>query len=121
MKKLGLTFGCLLAVFLALTSFNQVFAQNMLNEIGGFEGTLPAYWNIGNQPTGSTLTWATDQSLSMGHSIEIQKTATGDSASWISDNMCDIWSPTVSSNVDLLFGAWIKTQNVNTNPASDIR
>ncbi|MGB6067423.1 MAG: FlgD immunoglobulin-like domain containing protein, partial [Desulfomonilaceae bacterium] len=33
--------------------------------------------------------------------------------------MCDIWSPTVSSNVDLLFGAWIKTQNVNTNPTSD--
>lgn len=119
MKKLGLTFGCLLAVFLATTGFNSVFAQNMFNQIGTFEGTLPAYWHMGNQPAGTTLTWATDQSLSMGHSIEIQKTATGDSASWISDNMCDIWSPTVSPNVDLLFGAWIKTLNVNTNPSSN--
>ncbi len=90
-----------------------------LNQIAGFEGTLPSYWNIGNQPTGSTLTWATDQYISMGHSIEIQKSATSDSAAWISDNMCDLWSPTIPANVDLLFGAWIKTSGVNTNPTSD--
>ncbi len=90
-----------------------------LNQIAGFEGTLPSFWNIGNQPSGSTLTWATDQFISMGHSIEIQKSATSDSAAWVSDNMCDIWSPNVPANVDLLFGAWIKTSGVNTNPTSD--
>ena len=42
--------------------------------IGGFEGTLPSFWNIGNQPTNSTLTWATDQSRSLGHSLKITKT-----------------------------------------------
>ena len=63
------------------------------------------FWSTGNQPGGSSLSWATDQSVSMGHSLKISKTATSDTASWVSDNMCDIWSPTVTPNVDLLFGA----------------
>ena len=95
------------------------FITNSLKQIAGFEGNLPSYWNIDSQPTGSTLSWATDQSLSMGHSIKIQKDITSDSASWISDNMCDMWSPTILANIDLLFGAWIKTSGVNTNPTSD--
>ncbi len=94
-------------------------SQITLQGIGSFEGTMPAFWNMRNQPTGSTLTWATDQYISMGRSIEITKSATSDSASWVSDNMCDIWSPTIPANVDLLFGAWVKTLNVNTNPTSD--
>jgi hypothetical protein len=126
MKKFRLLFYLLLAVFYGGIFSNQVFAQAAmaskpitLSEIGGFEGTVPSFWNVANQPTGSTLSWATDQSVSLEHSIKIQKSATTDSAAWASDNMCDIWSPTVSPNVDLLFGAWIKTQNVNTNPTSD--
>ncbi|HUI11313.1 MAG TPA: hypothetical protein VL221_13365, partial [Bacteroidota bacterium] len=87
--------------------------------IGGFEGTLPAYWTMGNQPAGATLTWATDQFRSMGHSLKITKTATSDTASWISKNMCDIWSPNVPKNVDILLGAFVKTSGVNTNPATN--
>ncbi len=87
--------------------------------IGGFEGTLPSYWNIGNQPTNSTLTWATDQFRSMGHSLKITKTATSDSAAWISSNMCDIWSPTINANVDILLGAYVKTSGVNVSPTTD--
>ena len=62
-------------------------------EIGGFEGTSPAFWNQGNLG-GATLSWATDQQRSGMRSMKIEKTTTGDSASWVSDNMCDIWSPT---------------------------
>src|ERR1039458_594255 len=87
--------------------------------IGGFEGTLPSFWNIGNQPTNSTLTWATDQSRSLGHSLKITKTATSDTAAWVSSNMCDIWSPTVPANVDILLGAYVKTSGVNTSPTAD--
>ena len=119
MKKFGQLIPILLAVFLTCVFQWQVQAQSKFDQIGGFEGTMPAFWNIGNQPSGSTLSWATDQSISMGHSIKIEKTATGDSASWVSKNMCDIWSPTVAANVDLHFGAFIKTMNVNTNPAND--
>ena len=91
-----------LSVFLWLIAFilgvciSPIDAQNQLNEIGTFEGTLPSYWNVGNQPTGSTLSWATDQFVSMGHSLKIDKSATTDSAAWVSSNMCDIWSPQVT-------------------------
>jgi len=113
----------LIAVLVAIVMFGQsnVYAQTdySLQQIAGFEGNLPAFWTIGNQPSGATLTWATDQFLSMGHSIKIQKSATSDSAAWVSKNMCDLWGPTVAANTDLHFGAWIKTENVNTNPTSD--
>ena len=123
MKKGNHSFWFTLAVLLMGVLFGplNILAQTnyTLQQIAGFEGNAPSFWSIGNQPSGSTLTWATDQSVSLGHSIKIQKSATSDSACWISDNMCDIWSPTVPANVDLLFGAWVKTQGVNTNPSSD--
>ena len=90
-----------------------------LNTIGGFEGTMPSFWNVANQPGNSTLTWATDQSRSLGHSLKITKTVTTDTAAWVSDNMCDIWSPTISKNVDALVGAYVKTSGVNTSPSTN--
>jgi hypothetical protein len=120
MKRIGPLFAILLAVFCGGFASGQLMAQGFtFNQIAGFEGTSPGFWNISSQPANATLTWATDQFVSMGHSMKIVKTATSDSAAWVSDNMCDIWSPTVTANVDLLFGAWVKTQGVNTNPASD--
>jgi hypothetical protein len=91
-----------------------------IDSVGGFESTLPSFWNIGNQPTGATLSWATDQSRNMGHSLKIVKpAATTDSASWVSSNMCNIWSPQNPSGVDILLGAYVMTQGVNTNPVTD--
>jgi hypothetical protein len=90
-----------------------------ISSIGGFEGTLPSYWNMGGQPGGSTLTWATDQFRSTTHSLKITKTVTSDTAAWVSDNMCDIWSQTISKNVDILIGAYVKTSGVNTNPTTN--
>jgi hypothetical protein len=89
-----------------------------LNSIGGFEGTMPAFWNMGNTG-GATLTWATDQHRSGLRSLKIAKTTTGDSASFVSDNMCDIWSAIHNKNVDIFLGAWVRTQGVNVSPATD--
>lgn len=90
-----------------------------LNAIGGFEGELPSYWMKGKME-GATLTWATDQSRSLGRSLKIEKTAaTSDSVYWISENMVDLWAPKLNANVDILLGAYVMTQNVNTNPAND--
>jgi len=55
----------------------------------------------------------------MGRSLKIEKTGTGDSASWISENMVDLWSPKHLANVDINVGAYVKTMNVNTNPANE--
>src|SRR5664279_1997753 len=91
-----------------------------LPTISSFEGTLPAYWTMGGQPSGATLSWATDQFRSMGHSLKIAKPAvTADSASWISNNMVDIWDGTIPKNVDILVGAYVKTSGVNTAPATN--
>ena len=79
---------------------------------------MPAFWNVGNTG-GATLTWATDQHRSGLRSLKIEKTTTGDSASFVSDNMCDIWSGTHTKNVDIFLGAWVRTSGVNTAPATE--
>ena len=94
-------------------------AQSGINEFGSFEQQLPSYWTRGNEPSGTTLSWATDQFRSMGHSLKIEKTSTGDSASWISENMCDLWSDKHFKNVDIKFGMYYMTSGVNTNPTTD--
>ncbi|MBF8297004.1 MAG: type sorting protein, partial [Bacteroidetes bacterium] len=67
----------------------------------------------------STLSWATDQSVSLGRSLKITKTTTGDSSAWVSENMVDYWSERHYKNVDMKIGAWVKTQGVNTSPTAD--
>lgn len=95
----------------------ELFGQ--ISTVGGFEGKLPSYWTKGSEPGGATLDWATDSFRSMGRSLKISKSTTADSAAWISENMVDFWSPQHLSNVDIKLGAWVKTENVNTNPATD--
>ena len=90
-----------------------------ISGVGSFEGSLPSYWTMGNNPGENSLSWATDQFRSFGHSLKIEKTTTGDSASWISENMTDLWSPQNYKDVDIKIGAYVKTMNVNTNPAND--
>ncbi|MDP2883993.1 MAG: hypothetical protein Q8P51_03100, partial [Ignavibacteria bacterium] len=109
----------LVGAALLVGSMPMLAQTSSLWNIGGLEGTLPSYWNMGNQPGGSTLTWATDQFRSGGHSLKITKTATSDTAAWVSDNMCDIWSQTISKNVDIFVGAYVRTSGVNTNPANN--
>ena len=110
----------LMVLALAGVAAGTGFAQSTdLPAVYGFEGTLPSYWAKGNEPSGSTVSWATDQSRSMGHSLKITKSATSDSASWSSENMCDLWMPKHGKNLDILAGAYVRTQGVNTSPATD--
>jgi hypothetical protein len=104
---------------LLITSIALLAQTPNLSDIGSFEPTLPSYWNIGNQPGGATVTWATDQFRSLGHSLKITKSATSDTSAWVSDNMADIWSPQISKNVDILLGAYVKTSGVNTSPSTN--
>ncbi|MGE5400287.1 MAG: hypothetical protein ACM3S2_07775, partial [Ignavibacteriales bacterium] len=105
---------------LSLCTFLNLNAQiSNFKQVGGFEGTLPGYWTQG-KTTGATLTWATDQSRHMGHSLKIVKAATTtDSVYWQSENMNDLWAPKTLKNVDILLGAYVRTENVNVNPAND--
>jgi hypothetical protein len=106
-------------VFLAMISPAAIKAQAGINSIGSFEGDLPSYWTKGTEPAGSTLTWATDQYHSKSHSLKIEKSVTSDAAKWESENMLDLWAPTLGKNVDIFIGAYVRTEGVNINPADD--
>ncbi|MDO8550962.1 MAG: T9SS type A sorting domain-containing protein [Ignavibacteria bacterium] len=106
--------------FLSIIIFQiTLLAQSGINSIGGFEQTLPSYWTKGAEPSGSTLSWATDEFLSMGKSLKIEKGVTTEAARWESENMADLWSEKHFANVDIEFGVYYKTSGVNTNPAND--
>src|SRR3989304_8027152 len=94
-------------------------AQSGINEFGSFEQQLPSYWTKGAEPSGSTLSWATDQFRSMGKSLKITKTATSAAAMWESENMCDLWSEKHFKDVDIKFGVYYMTSGVNTNPTTE--
>ncbi len=98
---------------------NSLQAQSEINEIGSFEQQFPSYWMKGAEPVGSALEWATDQYRSMNKSLKITKQATAEAAVWESDYMQDLWSPLHYKNIDMLIGAYVKTEGVNTNPAND--
>ncbi|MDR3667981.1 MAG: hypothetical protein P4L35_14155, partial [Ignavibacteriaceae bacterium] len=119
-KNFRLSWLLLPFLWLCLGSWSMNYAQlSLINNNGGFDSNLPSYWTIGNMPSGATLTWAADQSYSMGHSLKIVKpAATTDSAAWVSTNMCDLWSPQNTAGVDILLGANVMTSGVNTNPTS---
>ncbi|MDP3150258.1 MAG: hypothetical protein Q8N83_14145, partial [Ignavibacteria bacterium] len=92
---------------------NPVPAQSGINEIGSFEQDLPSYWLKGAEPGGANLSWATDDSHSMGRSLKITKTATAEAAKWESENMVDLWSERHFKNVDIDMGVYYKTSGVN--------
>ena len=109
--------GIIPILFLILFVPAKVDAQS--GYFGGFEGDLPSYWMKGAEPSGSTLEWATDQSRSMGKSLKITKGVTTEAAVWESENAVDFWSPQHVANVDIKIGAWVMTEGVNTNPATE--
>ncbi|HEX9653010.1 MAG TPA: hypothetical protein VGA99_04820, partial [bacterium] len=114
-KRFQLVLRLLLGVGLLLTPSLQA----QFHAVGGFESNLPSYWTKGSEPAGSTLTWATDQARTLARSLKITKEVTSAEAAWVSENAVDYWSPQHLANVDIKIGAWVKTQNVNTNPAND--
>ena len=105
-----------LTVIVAIPIYGQA---GIINTVGSFEGTDPSYWTKGAEPPGSTLEWAQDQSLLLGRSLKITKSVTTEAAKWTSENMCDNWAPTRAANSMIQLQAWVKTEGINTNPATD--
>ncbi|HLP18476.1 MAG TPA: hypothetical protein VK470_19615, partial [Bacteroidota bacterium] len=92
---------------------------NMLPN-GGFESGKPSTWNAEpGTSAGAKLTWATDQYYGGTHSLKIEKPNTGDTARWISSNNVRYWVDNVAKGVDIKIGAYVKTSNINMNPAAD--
>ncbi len=87
----------------------------------GFEADLPAYWTKANE-TGSTLAWTSDVARSPQRSLMIQKSSGNEMPTWQTKaNMAKLqWNMTtgIPPNVEMVIGGWVKTENVNTNPAS---
>ncbi|MBU1680258.1 MAG: hypothetical protein KKD86_15650, partial [Bacteroidetes bacterium] len=50
--------------------------QSGMNEIGSFEQTDPSYWFKSSEPGGSELQWASDEFITLGRSLKINKSAT---------------------------------------------
>ena len=94
-------------------------AQSGIDGIGSFEQDLPSYWTKGAEPSGATLSWATDEFRSMGKTLKIEKGTTSEAAMWESENMVDMWSEKHRASADIKFGMYYMTSGVNTNPAND--
>jgi hypothetical protein len=90
-----------------------------ISEIGSFEQELPSYWTIGSPEGVGTLSWATDQSRSMGRSLKIEKGTTSEAAMWESENMVDLWSDKHFKDVDIKFGMYYMTSGVNIEPQTE--
>jgi len=116
MKQIKLHF---IFLFLLTTLGVVSLAQDNVNTIGSFEQELPAYWTKGSEPSGSSLSWAKDEFMSMGRSLKINKSATSEAAMWESENMVDLWSERHFKDVDIQMGFSYKTMDVNTNPSND--
>jgi hypothetical protein len=65
------------------------------------------------------LTWDKEVFRSLGRSLKITKEATSDSAAWISENANELWAPQLLKDQDIKLGAFVKTENVNTDPQTD--
>ncbi|ARA94154.1 hypothetical protein AWN76_013995 [Rhodothermaceae bacterium RA] len=98
-------------VFVAPVSSVLGVLPNLLTN-GGFEAGKPAYWRA----EGSGATWTTEQSRTPAYSLKLSGEG---AAAWVMDEAVRNWSPRFPGNAELQFGAWVKTEGVNTNPASD--
>ncbi|MGC8596111.1 MAG: hypothetical protein ACP5MI_10980, partial [Candidatus Kryptoniota bacterium] len=119
MRLHGILFLVSFALLSAFLLARPAAAQTNLVYNGSFESGKPALWHpvVGN--SGATLSWATDQYHSASHSLKIVKTSTGTGAAmWQSDNMVRYWTARIYGGIDIKLGAYVMTQNVNTNPAN---
>jgi hypothetical protein len=84
------------------------------------ESLNPAYWSPRNA-AGAVVAWASDQYRSPQKSLKISDDGGDDDPYWISTNMAKLnWNRTegIAANIEIQVGGWVKTENVNTNPAS---
>ncbi len=86
---------------------------NLLSN-GGFEMDKPAYL----EPSGAGATWASDQARTPGHSLALSGAG---EAAWTMAEAVRNWVPGIpgGGTPEIVIGAWVKTEGVNTNPTGD--
>ena len=98
----------------------RIYPVEMAKKNFTFDESLnPAYWSPRNASE-ATVEWASDQYRSPQRSLKISDDGGEDDPMWISTNMAKLnWNPTtgVPPNIEIEVGGWVKTDNVNTNPA----
>ena len=106
-----------LTAFLLFTA-SSVFGQNLMSaEMAGFEGGITNYF--AKDAGGATLTWATDEFRTSNYSLKIEKTGTGTASRWVAGDLYRYWDVFVGTDIGTELGAWVKTSDVNTNPATE--
>ena len=101
----------------------SAFAQTNLLPNGDLDTLTPNFWAaVGDAQTGVTCEWAWDNlgHDNSEHSFKVSKTAaTADIAGWKSENNADLYWNNASADALYNLGFWVKTEGVNTNPATD--
>ena len=83
---------------------------NLVGE-SGFEGDTPSYWTA----TGAGAEWSTEQARSPNYSLKLSGAG---EASW-SQQLVRNWVGGFEANQDLVVGAYVWTDGVNTDPADE--
>ncbi len=114
---LGLSLALAAGVLLPLSASAQhlgLDAQAPTNKLsdGGFEEANPSYW----EPTGSGATWTEARSRTASRSLMLSGSG---AAEWTMGEAVRNWTGRIAGNADLEVGAYVWTEGVNTNPASD--
>ncbi|GIV60518.1 MAG: hypothetical protein KatS3mg043_1607 [Rhodothermaceae bacterium] len=116
---------CLLLIAGLLCAAGPVRAQHLLDRLtadsplnllsnGGFEASKPAYW----EPSGAGATWSREQARTPAYSLKLSGSG---AAQWQQPEAVRNWTPGFpgAGNPELVVGAWVYTEGVNTNPTSD--
>lgn len=91
--------------------------HNMPN--AGFEGMEPNYFDAGGSSPTANVWWATNEYRTGMHSIGIDKPEMDGTAEWTSDDLSRYWAIFSGPDVATYYGAWVKLDGVNVDPADD--
>lgn len=104
--------GLIVLLFAGMASAQET---NMIYN-GDLEINQPFWWSV--DQTGGELNWVNDEAQTGLRSLQIVKVETGEAASWVSGNQAQtFWNHMEASTYTV--SAWMKTENVNTDPAND--
>ena len=121
MKNQIKAFQLILLFAFAIFLFSSAAAQINTVKNGGFEtADMPAYWHT-EDASDAEVIWAADEFRSPERSLKISETAGADAPAWVSGNLAKLnWNPTtgIPANAEMEIGGWVKTSNVNINPAN---
>ena len=100
--------------------FSLLSDTDLMADYGTFDSGVPHFWQPVTANSGATLTWATDEAHAPPRSLKIEKPGTAsEGARWLSDGQVRYWNPKVPEGVDIKVGAYVKTEGVNINPATE--